>query len=104
GSEDSRELAVSAYWREGRFFINGVQQLYSVRAMSDGLRRVGAWPSPERFTEELVTILGDIAKSIETKRPEDAKTLRQIGRVLKENAIELSAAVVAKIFEHAAGL
>jgi hypothetical protein len=103
-SEDSGALAVSAYWQDGRFYINEEQQLYSVRATPDGLRRVGAWPNPERFTEELVGILGDIAESIEAKRPEDAKTLRQIGRVLKANAIELSAAVLAKLLEHAAGL
>jgi hypothetical protein len=101
---DSGGLAVSAYWRARRFYINDVQQFYSVRATSDGLRRVGAWPNPERFTEELVAILGDIAESIEKQRPEDARTLRQIGRVLKANAIELSAAVLAKLLEHAAGL
>jgi hypothetical protein len=101
-SED--ELSVAARWSGGRFFINGVQQLYSVRATPEGLRRVGAWPNPERFTEDLVAILGEIAESIEVKRPEDAKTLRQIGRVIRANAIELSAAVLAKLLEHAAGL
>lgn len=98
------ELSVAAHWSGGRFFINGVQQLYSVRATPEGLRRVGAWPNPERFTEDLVAILGEIAESIEAKRPEDAKTLRQIGRVIRANAIELSAAVLAKLLEHAAGL
>jgi hypothetical protein len=41
--EDPGELSVSAYWQEGRFYINDVQQLYSVTATPDGLRRVGAW-------------------------------------------------------------
>lgn len=103
-AEDPDGLAVSACWRRGRFFVNDVQQLYSIAATPDGLRRVGAWPNPEVFTEELVAILGGIAESIEAKRPEDAKTLRQIGRVLKANAIELSAAVLAKLLERAAGL
>lgn len=98
------QFDVSAHWSGGRFFINGVEQLYSVRATPEGLRRVGAWPSPEKFTEELVAILGDIAESIEAKRPEDARTLRQIGRVIRANAIELSAAVLTKLLEHAAGL
>lgn len=103
-AEDPDGLTVSACWRGGQFFVNDVQQLYSVAATPDGLRRVGAWPNPEVFTEELVAILGGIAESIEAKRPEDAKTLRQIGRVLKANAIELSSAVLAKLLERAAGL
>jgi hypothetical protein len=103
GSEDT-ELAVSAYWHDGRFYINEKLQLYSVRATTDGLRRVGAWPNPERFTEVIVATLGDIAESIEAKRPEDAKMLRQIGRIVRANAIELSTAVLTKLLEHAAGL
>jgi hypothetical protein len=65
---------------------------------------VGAWPNPEKLSEDLIVILGNLAESIEKQNPGDARKLREIGKVLKSNAIELSAALLAKLLEHAAGL
>jgi hypothetical protein len=93
-----------AYWREGRFYVDGVLTTYPLRSTADGLRRVGAWPNPERFIEDLIAILGDLAKSIERQHPSDARKLREVGRIVRSNAIELSAALAAKLLEHAAGL
>jgi hypothetical protein len=93
-----------ACWRGGRFYIGGVMQVYPLRSTPSGLRRVGAWPNPEKFSEDLIAILGDLAKSIERRHPRDAKKLREVGKVVRSNAIELSAALMAKLLEHAAGL
>jgi hypothetical protein len=75
-----------------------------VRSTPEGLRRVGAWPNPEKINEDLIAILAELAKSIEGQRPNDAKKLREIGNILASNAIELSAALLAKLLEHVAGL
>jgi|HubBroStandDraft_6_1064221.scaffolds.fasta_scaffold06914_3 hypothetical protein len=93
-----------AYWRGGRFFVDGKVMTWRLRSTPDGLRRVGAWPNPEKLSEDLIVILGNLAESIEKQNPGDARKLREIGKVLKSNAIELSAALLAKLLEHAAGL
>ncbi len=93
-----------AYWREGRFYKDGTLQVCELRSTPMGLRRAGAWPNPERFNENLIAILAVLAESIEKEHPKDASKLREVIRVVRSNAIELSAALVAKLLEHAAGL
>jgi hypothetical protein len=93
-----------AYWSGGRFYIDGTVQVHELRATPDGLRRGGAWPDRDKVSEDLIAVLGDLAKSIERQNPGDAKKLREVANVLRGNAIELGAALLTKLVEHVAGI
>jgi hypothetical protein len=92
------------YWREGRFYKDGALQVCELRSTPMGLRRAGAWPNPDRFNENLIAILIALAESIEKEHPKDASKLREVISVVRSNVLELSAALVAKLLEHAAGI
>ena len=50
-----------AHWRGGRFYIDGAVHVCELRATPTGLRRGGAWPDPEKLSDDLIAVLGDLA-------------------------------------------